>query len=415
MGRQQNEFRRRIDSIRIRAQTLSSLRKAVGLPKESDLSEERWAFLEKHLVKAQKKLLSRLNDLSEKYLPNLHQQNVAGILNESLGKLELEMAQSFVFFDTYMDVLTQRHSPALEPLLRGCDILARDAMMRDHPVLQEIETPLVFCDRGFGAAILRADVRLPDGTLNPMPLIQIPYSRLKEKHNLTSILHEAGHQAMVRLGLINSLSKAFRLALSQAGAPQIVVDLYCSWASEIGPDFWGFCASGIAQVGTIKEILSLASDRVFQISWGDPHPPAYIRALLAFDWCRYLWGRGEWDNWQQEWLEFYPVEHASLETQNVIREAKRYIPIVSRTLFKTKFRILNGKKIPDLFDLESLAPEMQKTIAETVSSGTLQLKGLAPCTQLAVFRVIRDSGKFTEQDMDKSMSTWLARLGNKQI
>ena len=84
---------------------------------------------------------------------------------------------AFTFFDTYMDVLTQRRSPELGPVLAGCDVLAgmrwpgaSDATRRP---------PLVFCDRGFGASIVRESVPFPDGTPNPMPLIQIPYSRLK--------------------------------------------------------------------------------------------------------------------------------------------------------------------------------------------------------------------------------------------
>lgn len=413
MGRQRVEFKRRIASIRIRAETLPTLRKVVGLPKERDISEERWAFLEAHLISARNKLLTRLDELAQKYLTNTHRPKSLRMLNYSLGELELDMAKAFAFFDTYMDVLTQRHSPALEPLLRGCDVLAKDAMMKEHPALLEIEPPLVFCDRGFGASILRADVRLPDGTPNPMPLIQIPYSRLKEKHNLTSVLHEVGHQAMVRLRLTPALSTALRSTLSDSGAPNLVADLYASWAPEIGPDFWGFCASGIAQVGTIKDILALPSERVFQISWGDPHPPAYIRALLAFDWCRRLWGQGIWDAWEKEWLKLYPIESAPTDAQEVILEIKRSIPLVGAILFKAKYRALNGRTIPDLFNLADLEPVKLKKIAETLDSGALQFRNLAPCTQLAVFRVIRNSGKLSESEIDKIMALWLCKLGNE--
>jgi len=386
----------------------------VALPPEHDITKRQWSILESQLSLVETRFLSQLKRGAREHLPNIQTPESMRQLNALFGEIELEMSKAFTFFDTYTDVLTQRLTPELGPLLSGCDVLAWDAIRKDHPALAIVEPPLVYCDRGFGASVLREGVLLPGHAPNPMPLIQIPYSRLKEKYNLTSVLHEAGHEAMVRLGLVSTMPKAFRYALTRAGAPDTIKELFAIWTSEIGPDFWAFCASGIAQVATIKEILALPPSHVFRITWMDPHPSPYLRVLLSFEWCRQVWGRGEWDKWEKEWLELYLLEDAPVETQELIRKARAYLPVIARALLQTKFRVLNRKTIPDLFNLDTLAPAELQRVAKTAESSALYLKGLSPCKQLAVFRLIREQGKLTEEGIDGIMTKWLLKLGEKR-
>lgn len=414
MDRLPKNFGKRIESARMRVKTLSSLRRLVSLPPEYDIADRQWSVLESQLSTTQTRILSRLKRGAGQYLPQIHNAQAARRLNTLLGEVELELSRAFTFFDTYMDVLTQRHTPVLGPTLAGCDTLAWDAINKDHPALSIVEPPLVFCDRGFGASILREEVPMPDRSPNPMPIIQIPYSRLKEKYNLTSVLHEAGHQAMVRLGLVSVLPKILRYALARAGAPETIQDLFALWTSEIGPDFWTFCNSGIAQAASIKEILALPPSHVFRISWTDPHPAPYLRVLLSFEWCRQVWGSGNWDKWEEEWLMLYPLGNVPEETRKLLVKARKYIPLVSKMLLNTKFRVLNRKTIPDLFNLSALDPSKLRRIAMTANAGVLNLKGLSPCMQLAVFRVIRDHGKLEEETLDKIMTKWLLKLGKKR-
>ncbi|HAW50211.1 TPA: hypothetical protein DCX16_04615 [bacterium] len=398
----------------MRVKTLSSLRKLVALPPEYDITPRQWSVLEPQLLAAETRILSQLKRGAREFLPFIHDPQGARNLNTLLGKVELEMSTTFIFFDTYLDVLTQRHTPELGPSLAGCDVLAWDAINKEHPALAIIESPLVYCDRGFGASILRERVLLPDLTPNPMPLIQIPYTRLKEKYNLTSVLHEVGHEVMIRLGLASALPKVFRRTLERAGTPDTIKELFALWAKEIGPDFWTFCASGIAQSASIKEILALPPMHVFRVSWTAPHPPAYLRVLLSFEWCRQVWGRGDWDTWEKEWLELYPLEGIPAGTQKLLKKAKTYLPVISRVLLKTKFRTLNGRAIPDLFNSSILSPEKLLRIARTAESGVLNLRGLSPCAQLAVFRMIRDKGRLKEETLDRIMTKWLVKLGEKR-
>ncbi|HUS05351.1 MAG TPA: hypothetical protein VMZ52_03595 [Bryobacteraceae bacterium] len=401
----------RIESARSRIRILSTLRNLAALPKAGDLTDRQWRGINLQFAGRQTNLMERLAAAEQRLLPHIYQRAVQRQLNAALGQLELDLSQALVIFDTYMDVLTQRHPGPLGAMLAGCDIVAKDALRRDHPSLLAVEDPLVYCDRGFGASTLREGVVFPGGARNPMPLIQIPYSRLLEKYNLTSILHEVGHEAMARLGLRTELPKVFRATVSKAGGSSAIADLFSLWSSEIGPDFWGFCCSGLAAAGTIQEFLALPPAHVFRVLWTDPHPPPYIRALLAFRLCRDVWGRGPWDEWQSTWLGNYPIDQAPADSKPTLRQAQRVIPAISEALLSHKFDTTGGRPIPSMFNLGVLNPG---SLAGRINGSSIRLRGLRPAAHLAVFRVLREQRNIAEPALDRLMTQWLLTLGKRK-
>lgn len=411
---QSRSLERRIDAQRIRIEALSSLRDVVSLPPHLDITKRQWRILDAELKTVETRLIRRLKRGASAYLSQSADLSAARAMNSLLGELELEMTKAFTFFDTFMDILTQRHTPELGRLLAGCDALALDSIRKPHPALMMVEQPIVGCDRGFGAKTFREYVRFPGGGFNPMPLVQIPYSRLKEKYNLTSILHEVGHEAMVRCGLKRALPKVIRTGLAKAGAPNAISDLFARWSSEIGPDFWSFCGSGLAHAGAIKEILALPPAHAFRISWNDPHPPPYIRALLCFDWCRQVWGSGIWDRWEEEWRGMYPLSAVPGATRQIVEKCVHFVPAVGRILLHQRFRALNGKKITSLFNMSILAPAELKRRAGTSKAEVCDLRGLPPSAHLAVFRLIKERGSLREEGLDKLMTIWLKGLSKQR-
>jgi hypothetical protein len=405
-------LRLRIESLLFRIQSLSSLRSLVALPSASDLSERQWGLLEPQLAAAAVRLATRVRQSADRWLPRVHEPRATRRLNAALGQVELDLSRAFAFFDTYMDVLTQRRAPELGAVLSGCDVLAREAMKRDHPALRLVEPPLVYCDRGFGASIMREGVPFPDGSPNPMPLIQIPYARLTQKYNLTSILHEAGHQALARMALVKPLQRALRVALARAGAAAEIRDLYALWAFEIGPDFWAFCLAGAAEADALRDLFALPPAHAFRIAFGDPHPPPYLRSLLAFDWCRQTWGRGPWDGWEAEWHTRYPLGAAPPSVRRLLTAARSCVAAVGDVLFRTRFAVLGGRALPDLFDLAAVAPSRIARIASGARSGTVRLRGVPVCAQLAVFHVLRGTAGLDEARLDRLMTAWLIGLGS---
>jgi hypothetical protein len=236
---------------------------------------------------------------------------------------------------------------------------------------------------------------------------------LKEKCNLTSVLHEVGHQALMRLGLLTVVPRVLRAALARSGVSSLTRDMFALWSSEIGPDFWTFCASGMAAAAGLREILALPPSQVFRVSWTDPHPPPFARVLLGFECCRQQWGRGDWDDWEREWRALYPIDTAPREERKILTEAVAHLPLVARTLFTTRFKTLDGRRLPELFRLSDLSPPALARLATGVQTGTLRLAGVSPTTQLAVFRFIRERTRLSDETLDRIMSRWLRRLGRR--
>ena len=407
-------LQQRADGLCSRIEGLMSLRRLVDLGPEQDITARQWAVLEPKLGAISVRLSERVKQAAGDLVPRVAEAGARRGLNDALGRVELDLARAYAFFDTYMDVLTQRRTPSLGAVLAGCDVLAFEAMRRDHPALQAIEPPLVYCDRGFGASIIRESVRFPDGSLNPMPLIQIPYSRLNEKCNLTSILHEAGHQGLQRLGLVAPLAAGLSGALARAGAAPALAELYGRWAFEIGPDFWAFCLCGPAEAQAVQSLFALPRREALRISFSDPRPPPWLRAVLAFDWCRRVWGRGPWDDWERQWHDLYPLQGLPAGAHEILAAARRAAPVVGAALFDTRFRQIGGRTLPQLFDLESVAPPVLARIARRAGEGVLDLRGVTPCRQLAVFADLRASGRLGEKRLDSLMTEWLRRLGARR-
>jgi hypothetical protein len=214
--------------------------------------------------------------------------------------------------------------------------------------------------------------------------------------------------------LVAALPHALRAALNRAGAPRAVCDLYAQWAFEIGPDFWGFCLCGVAQAAAMRDLFAMPPTHALRLSVTDPHPPPYLRVLLAFDWCRRAFGRGRWDAWEQEWELLYPLTGATSPTRTLLQNARRFVPVVGDALFNHRFRELENRPLVDLFDLTAISPLEVRRVAARAAGGTLDLRGLTPCAQLAVFSELRQMRAMTEERLDDLMTAWLRRLGERR-
>ena len=167
--------------------------------------------------------------------------------------------------DFYGDAVNTRTNPALRALLRGYDTLAGDSMAAAlGPLGIDAPPALVYVDKGLGAAILRAGVRLWDRA-HPSPAAAIKLTR----HNLsypTALLHETGHQVGHLTGWNAELARrAARPLLAPRSAE--VAALWRSWASEIAADVHAFAQAGWAPVVALANVVDGATAEVYR------HPP----------------------------------------------------------------------------------------------------------------------------------------------
>lgn len=404
-----NTIIQKIESLRFRAKLLTGLRKMVDLKPHQDISTEQWEALETQLATVSNKIQQQIRIYADRYMSERIDPKMRQTLVNRLGELEMELTEAYSFFDTFMDILTQRLSDNIGPLLRGCDAIAADALKRSF--LADITVaPLVYCERGFGASTLRQGVNIQKGMPNPIPFIAIPYARLSEKYNLMSINHEVGHQTLVKLNMVGLWQTVFRKGLAKAGASPLMQNLYANWSRELVPDFWGFCLSGMAQTASIRDVLILPKAMMFSISTSQPHPPSYLRFLVSVEWCRQLWGQGDWDIWAKEWQSFYALEDLDEPTRAIIEEAQKWLPTVSRLLMTTKFKKLGNKPLTSLFDMSKLEPKTMKKYAHTEGVRSAEFEQLPIGVQLGIFRLMREKREIKQADMDRLMSAWLVGL-----
>jgi hypothetical protein len=256
--------------------------------------------------------------------------------------------------DFYADAINTRTSANLAGLMRACDTLAHRSMAQ---ILDQLGKPtpitLTYLDKGLGASILKAGLRLWDGTgVNPVAAIKITRHNL---HRPTALIHEAGHQVAHIVGWNEEFAAA--LAKGLADAPNGVADAWASWASEISADAFAFVHTGYASVAALHDVLAGEEAMMFRHLHGDPHPVSYIRLLLGVEMCRQFYGAGPWDELAQAWTHQYPLQRARGATQSLLRESLPLLPHIVNITLRKPMRAFDGRPLIALINPDRVRPE----------------------------------------------------------
>src|SRR5687767_2750214 len=100
----------KIESLRNRSKMLTGLRQVIALKKEQDIRKEQWDLLENQLSAVSNKIMQQLRIIGDRFLAERENEKTAKRVINRLGELELELTSAFEFYDTFMDILTQRLS-----------------------------------------------------------------------------------------------------------------------------------------------------------------------------------------------------------------------------------------------------------------------------------------------------------------
>ncbi len=333
------------------------------------------------------------------------------IVRRKLLAFRAQYLQVETTLDFYADAINTRTAATIAGLLRACDTLAHRSMAQ---LLDQLGKPtpvvLTYVDKGLGASILKAGLRLWDRTsLNPVAAIKIT------RHNLyrpTALIHEAGHQVAHIVRWNDELASA--LAAGLIDAPAGVGEAWASWASEIAADAFAFVNTGYASVAALHDVLDGGPSMVFRHIPGDPHPISYIRVLLGVEMCRQFYGAGPWDDLARSWTELYPLQRAPGVTESLLRASLPVLRHIVNITLRKPMRAFGGRPLVSLINPERVKPETLLALEQqlgaalytsmhwiwTESLRLLALTGLRAATMVG-----------TKMETLKQQEAWMLRLG----
>jgi len=277
-------------------------------------------------------------------------QDLAGVRK---GLLDLRRAytRAETGVEFYTDALASRAVPRMAALLRACDYIATRSLTEAlTPLGRHVPAALTYLDGGMGASILKAGLRLWDGTAeSPVCTIKVV------RHNLfrpTAVLHEAGHQFAFSLGWTDELAAALR---GVSGGTQLG-ETWSSWASEIAADAFALVHSGYASVAALHDVIDGSDSAVFQILPGDPHPVAFLRLLLGVESSRLLYGAGPWDALAESWLTNHPLRRAPASVRDFFQDSLNAMPRIAGLVFMRPYRAFGGRPLTAVVNPQRVSP-----------------------------------------------------------
>jgi len=323
-------------------------------------SPEAWSHLERYLGVSLRRHLTGVIDRLQgeaNVLTAMQRAAQSTILLAEVRRKLLAFRQQYLRTETtldfFADAINGRTNAQMAALLRACDTLAHRSMTQLLDQLGK-ETPvaLTYVDKGIGASILKAGLRLWDGgDLSPVAAIKIV------RHNLlrpTALIHEAGHQAAHIVGWNEELAATLSQGIS--GRSTELADAWASWASEIAADAFAFVHTGFASVAALHDVLAGDVPMVFRHTPGDPHPVSYIRVLLGVEMCKYFYGDGPWDSLALSWVALHPTNKAPSDTRSLLEESQPILNSVVRLTLDTPMRAFNGRPLRALIQPERVSP-----------------------------------------------------------
>jgi hypothetical protein len=326
---------------------------------ESSASASAWASLEQYVgVSLRRHIDEAVGQLEREMLVVRAMYNAA----RSVQDLNGVTAQLFRFRDRYLRTETliefyghavnTRTNPQLATNLRALDVLAMRSMAAALEPLGRAAPPvLTYLEKGLGASILKAGLRLWDGSLSAVAAIKVTHHNRRRP---TALIHETGHQVAHVVGwndeLAETLNTGLRARSSELGG------MWSRWASEIAADCFGFVHTGFASVAALSDVVGGEPPSVFRYDPGDPHPISYLRVLLGAEMCRRCFGRGPWDDLADAWIERYSTVHANAVVRDLVERSRPALPEIVELCLRRKMRAFGGRALTDLIEPARVAP-----------------------------------------------------------
>ena len=336
-------------------------------------------------------------------------------VRERVLRLRARYLQLETVLDFFGDALGTRANPQTAAILRGLDTLAADSMDAVlRPLGLESPPALVYFDKGLGASILRAGVRLWDRA-NPSPAAAIKLTRHNACHP-TALFHETGHQVAHQTGWNAELAEALRTALASRSAE--LAQTWESWANEVAADVYAFALAGWAPLPALANVVDGTTAAVFRVIPGDPHPFPWVRVMFNVALCRSWFGRGDWDRVAASWLERHRPERAPGDGGGLARLSMAAMGGIVETCTRAPMRAFRGRPLTALLDPRRASPRalaqlVRQAGASLTTSTYLQRRESIRILTWLTTRASADPARATGHR--RSLQAWLAALGGPAL
>jgi hypothetical protein len=323
--------------------------------------------------------------------------------------LKLRFNRVLTHFDLFDNIVAQRSDAETGIWLSGLDNVSADVLRLRGGYF--VPPPVVcYLDRGMGAAIRRARTRLPMGGLNPVAVIRIPRERMVGNGIASSLCHEAGHQAVALLGLLDSLRPELR-EMAQARPDEAVAWQYWErWISEIMADLWSVARAGIASTMGLIGVVSLPRPFVFRLNPDDPHPAPWIRVKLSAALGRAFHPQPAWDRLEKLWDSYYLIEELDQGRRETFALLEKTIPSLVGVLVNHRPPTLRGASLIEALDLEELRPSRLRRLLHHWRTTPRDMYRARPIVAFAAIGQGRADGRITPEEettvIGKLLSYW---------
>jgi hypothetical protein len=310
----------------------------------------------------------------------------------------------------YTVAINSRTTPNISALLRACDILCVRSMQELlKPLGKDTPPVLTYVDKGVGASILKAGLRLWDGNISHVAAIKIT------QHNLfrpTAIIHETGHQVAHILNWNEELSVALSNRLTNHS--KIVGAAFSGWSSEIAADAFAFVHAGFASVAALHDVVSGTPQAVFAYHQHDPHPISYIRVLLNIEMCRQFYGTGPWDELESAFKNDYDVNLVNFPSVGLIKLCVSALPDAVHLILKSPFHCFGNRSLSQIIPPNKASPQALEKL-EYLAGPALYTSHAwiwNECIRLLALNGYKiGTGKGDLSGLYKQQEDWMTKLG----
>jgi len=326
---------------------------------EHTASPEAWTSLERYVgVSLRKNLSEAVNQLNREVRVVRAMYEAARSTSDldTVGRQLLAFRDRYLKTETLVDfyghAVNTRTNNTLCTNLRAFDILAMRSMAQLLEPLGKTTPPvLTYLDKGLGASILKAGLRLWDGSISAVATIKVTYHNRRRP---TSLIHETGHQVAHILDWNTELANVLNHEL---GSSSVLRGAWSTWASEVAADCFGFVHTGFASIAALSDVVAGDATTVFRYNVGDPHPISYLRVLLGVEMCRRFYGRGPWDELGEAWIERYSLHLASPIIREILETSRSSLQKIVDLCLLRRMRAFNNRSLADLIDPLRVSPQ----------------------------------------------------------